>query len=297
MRKRGVYTVFCIDLCVSSESDTTDGAKRIRRIYLYADAVPSTRLVGLLRVGVGCGCCRRISAVTDVLSTPDSQTECSGEKKARGLCHGGDSLAGDVIERVCQSTPSRRVWCGTIAKNRKTRGMEVDLGRNMACVFLNNRVCEPQFVSLDELRVHRGVPIVYGTYRFARETSKVLGVKVFVAPWKLSYADGNGNQYRFVRASADVPVSVLYRPVKPKVSSSGSYSGGAPYMGPMAEGAASELTLRVERLALDSQKHIVNRVMFSGDFRIESGEDVRNFIIGPGDCLSEFDAFLVESRS
>jgi len=68
-------------------------------------------------------------------------------------------------------------------------------------------------------------------------------------------------------------------------------------MGPMAEGAASELTLRVERLALDSQKHIVNRVMFSGDFRIESGEDVRNFIIGPGDCLSEFDAFLVESRS
>jgi hypothetical protein len=48
------------------------------------------------------------------------------------------------------------------------------------------------------------------------------------AEWILNFADGSGNRYTIASDAADANAHLVYEPITPEQSSSGTYSGGSP---------------------------------------------------------------------
>lgn len=92
----------------------------------------------------------------------------------------------------------------------------------------------------------------------------------------VAYYDGSANEYHFRGGSVE------YRPVKPEESSSGRYSGGAPFKRPL-DGAMSAKIANAFNAAIDAKTaQISNRVMLSGVIAIQCGKESREWIIAPG---------------
>ena len=118
------------------------------------------------------------------------------------------------------------------------------------------------------------------------------------APWSIHYADGAANVYRFEQRSAGAEVSFEYVPVTPEMSSTGSYSGGAPHRARLAAGDArvAELWRRVEGLEADTASHADARAKGTGAFRIRTPSGTRAFIVQQGARLDEIHSFLAGFR-
>ncbi len=114
------------------------------------------------------------------------------------------------------------------------------------------------------------------------------------SPWSIQYADGAANVYRFEQGSAGGEVSFEYVPVTPEMSSTGSYSGGAPHQARLAAGDArvAELWRRVETIEADTASHTDARAKGTGAFRIATPSGTREFIVEQGAVLAEIHRFM-----
>jgi hypothetical protein len=117
-------------------------------------------------------------------------------------------------------------------------------------------------------------------------------------PWTIHYADGAANVYRFSQSSADGEVSFEYVPVTPKMSSTGTYSGGEPHRAVLAADDARivELWRRVERLEADTASHGPDRNTGTGAFTITAPSGRRDFIVEQGAALDEIHQFMAGFR-
>lgn len=116
------------------------------------------------------------------------------------------------------------------------------------------------------------------------------------APWSLTYRDGSNNSFWASQQDAGAQVTARYSPVKPEHSSSGTYSGGAPWEGKLSPAQADELWRRVRAMQKESKLHQRNRTMGSGSFTLESGGEKRALLIGRCQALAGLDSFLESLR-
>lgn len=112
------------------------------------------------------------------------------------------------------------------------------------------------------------------------------------AYWTLDYSDGSANQYHFEQRSKDAAVSFRYVPVRPEESSTGMYSGGEPRQGRLTAGQAHELKRRLTDLESDAALRVEERGKGTGDFRVQTPEGTRGFLIRMGPEIRRFDDFL-----
>jgi len=110
--------------------------------------------------------------------------------------------------------------------------------------------------------------------------------------WTLDYADGSANQYHFEQRSRDSPLSFRYVPVRPEESSTGMYSGGEPRQGRLTAGQARELKRRLADLESNAALQTEERGKGTGDFRVQTPEGMRSFLIRMGPEIRRFDEFL-----
>ncbi|MCA9675553.1 MAG: hypothetical protein H6709_13415 [Kofleriaceae bacterium] len=110
--------------------------------------------------------------------------------------------------------------------------------------------------------------------------------------WTLRYADGAANAYEVVGAGADVDVA--YVPVTPRDSSSGTYSGGAPWRVRIdaSDPRIEELWRRVDALASVASSGDGGRAMGTGAFTVTRDGTTRTFVVAPGPGLDAFDALI-----
>jgi hypothetical protein len=92
----------------------------------------------------------------------------------------------------------------------------------------------------------------------------------------VTYADGNGNAY-VVRGG-----TVEYRPVTPRESSSGRYSGGPPWKRVVDAAALAEIARTLDAAIDAKASHIPNRVMMSGQITVTCGDEHGRWILAPG---------------
>lgn len=115
-------------------------------------------------------------------------------------------------------------------------------------------------------------------------------------PQTVRFSDGSGNRYTVTRAE-DGSAQLVYEPVTPKESSSGTYSGGAPADVMLSLEKSSELWERVFALQNNSSSHIGARSMGTGAFVMSGPEGEARFLVRMGEELREFDRFMTELRS
>lgn len=115
---------------------------------------------------------------------------------------------------------------------------------------------------------------------------------VLKAYWTLDYSDGSANQYHFEQRSKDGAVSFRYVPVRPEESSTGMYSGGEPRQGRLTARQARELKRRLAELESDAALRTEERGKGTGDFRVQTPEGTRGFLIRMGPEIRRFDEFL-----
>lgn len=113
----------------------------------------------------------------------------------------------------------------------------------------------------------------------------------------VSYHDGSGNHFQFW---LDVPSGLelfSFSPVLPASSSSGTYSGGKPNSGVLAQAIVAELLRQLkllEETAADFQPS--GRLMGSGTFScLRDGEIVR-YSVPRGEYLRKFDTFVLQFK-
>lgn len=118
-------------------------------------------------------------------------------------------------------------------------------------------------------------------------------------PWRIVYADGSANAYRFAQTSAGAPVSFEYVPVTPETSSTGHYSGGDPHAADLSPDDAriDELWRRIDALAADTASHTPDRAKGTGAFTIETPAGTRQLLIARGAALDAFHAFAAAFRA
>ncbi len=117
------------------------------------------------------------------------------------------------------------------------------------------------------------------------------------AEWILNFADGSGNRYTITSDAADANAHLVYEPITPEQSSSGTYSGGSPVDRQISAKNTSELWRRVAALQNDSSQHSETRSMGTGTFRTQNAEGEARFLIRMGATLSDFTAFLTSLRT
>lgn len=109
------------------------------------------------------------------------------------------------------------------------------------------------------------------------------------APWRVTYHDGSGNDFQFDGARGGT--SYAYSPVTPEQSSSGTYSGGAPASGTLADEQVVALWKHVLELEAATAEHTKERGMGTGAFVIVTPTSARTFLVKRGDLLRAFDEF------
>jgi hypothetical protein len=112
-------------------------------------------------------------------------------------------------------------------------------------------------------------------------------------PWSLVYADGSANVYTF-EASAD-GVDVVYEPVTPERSSTGTYSGGEPFHARLDgdDPRLQSLWRLVVGLEADPSRHAAERCKGDGAFTITDGGGTRRFLVERG-ALDALESLLVD---
>lgn len=78
------------------------------------------------------------------------------------------------------------------------------------------------------------------------------------APWTVVVADGSANVYHCSHAVGAAP-RFEYRPVTPKQSSTGTYSGGPPRSGPMTDAQVDVLWEQVDAAVTNMAEHVESR--------------------------------------
>lgn len=103
----------------------------------------------------------------------------------------------------------------------------------------------------------------------------------------VTYADGSGNLYVLSGARLE------YRPVTPETSSSGTYSGGAPFALTLTGSQRAEL-VRALAAGIDARgAQLQQRVMTSGQISIECAGETRRWILSSACAeLREIEATL-----
>lgn len=106
------------------------------------------------------------------------------------------------------------------------------------------------------------------------------------------YHDGSGNGYIFAGGSVE------YRPVQLEESSSGKYSGGAPFTRPIDARTYGTIANALNAAIDAKSTHIPNRTMLSGAIRVKCGNESRDWIIAPGSAaLVTIETLLQELRN
>jgi hypothetical protein len=113
-------------------------------------------------------------------------------------------------------------------------------------------------------------------------------------PWSITYHDGSGNGYRLWQN--DAVAHFEYTPVTPAMSSSGTYSGGAPARGDLTAAQVRELWTSIDALARETSLHANARAKGTGAFTTTTPTASNTFLIRSGDRLHELDAALARIR-
>ena len=116
------------------------------------------------------------------------------------------------------------------------------------------------------------------------------------APWSVSYHDGSNNGFACQQRTASGAVTAEYRPMTPERSSSGTYSGGAPWHGTVSTDHVKALWRMLRGLQAAKDQHVINRVMGSGSFKLETPGGETLFTIRHGGELARLDNFLEQLR-
>lgn len=118
------------------------------------------------------------------------------------------------------------------------------------------------------------------------------------ADFTLDYADGSANRYRVVCAAGSADAEVIYTPVTPRQSSSGVYSGGAPWRARLLAGDArlAALLEQVSALERDGSLHVEARSKGTGAVTLTTAASTRSFLVAPGAALRALDAALAALR-
>jgi len=124
------------------------------------------------------------------------------------------------------------------------------------------------------------------------EGTKKQGATVDIAPkaesLKASVSDGSGNHYTFsavLKAGAYEQGRVVYSPVQPDESSSGTYSGGKPFDRPLPPARSSDIWNTLLALQGKSDIHVQARRMGTGSINISSDAGSESFLIQGGPDL------------
>lgn len=116
-------------------------------------------------------------------------------------------------------------------------------------------------------------------------------------PWRVSYSDFSANRFSFSQTSPDKAAKVIYDPVTPMESSSGTYSGGSWKETTLDEATVARLWELVEEMASATDQHADRRRKMTGSFRVSvEGGVGRHFLMNSGDLLREFNAFVEPFR-
>ncbi len=111
--------------------------------------------------------------------------------------------------------------------------------------------------------------------------------------WSITYGDRSGNVFYF---QGPPEHRFRYSPVRPEMSSSGTYSGGAPKEGALSAKEAQGLWARVKALQARPEVHAQQRMKGTGDFTVQSAQGEQRFIVKSGAALREFEAALAPYR-
>ncbi len=111
-------------------------------------------------------------------------------------------------------------------------------------------------------------------------------------PWRVSYADGNGNGFEFEQTSTDASTRFSYSPITPERSSSGTYSGGEPAAGTLDLEQTTQLWQHLLRLEADASLRSESRDKGTGAFVLVTPSGERAFIVVRGEQLAKLDELL-----
>lgn len=89
------------------------------------------------------------------------------------------------------------------------------------------------------------------------------------------YADGSGNQWVLQAGTVE------YVPVRPEQSSSGMYSGGAPWKAALSAAQYAEIAQAIDRAIATKEAHAARREKMTGAIELRCGEEKASFIIAP----------------
>jgi len=94
-----------------------------------------------------------------------------------------------------------------------------------------------------------------------------------------TYSDGSGNSYIITSTS------IKYKPVTPDLSSSGTYSGGKPEEKEISEEQYKNIANIIIEAISDNSILIKNRLMGSGQIKIQDADNSSIFILKHGSEL------------
>lgn len=92
-----------------------------------------------------------------------------------------------------------------------------------------------------------------------------------------TYSDGSGNTYIVT------PNSIEYKPVTPQLSSSGFYNGGTYKKKEISEAEYKNITDIINEAISDTRILITNRVMGSGQIKIQDNNNISVYILKPNE--------------
>jgi hypothetical protein len=99
------------------------------------------------------------------------------------------------------------------------------------------------------------------------------------APWSVHVADGSANVYHCEHVVGGEP-RFEYKPVTPKQSSTGTYSGGPPRKGPMTAAQVEALWREVDAAVSNMAEHVENRG--KGTVKIDADGHTKAHVIVTG---------------
>jgi hypothetical protein len=111
-------------------------------------------------------------------------------------------------------------------------------------------------------------------------------------PWSIRYSDGAANSYS-IDGDGD-GARLVYRPIRPEESSTGTYSGGDPRSGRLDAAQVATLWQRVAALEGNRAIHQEDRNKGTGMFNVKDATGERGFIIQMGADIRAFDDYLRE---
>ena len=104
---------------------------------------------------------------------------------------------------------------------------------------------------------------------------------------RISYGDGNGNQYNIK------PESIEYLPIKPHLSSSGIYNGGDHVKKTITQHQYETLLSIFNEAVANEASHVKDRVKGSGAITIRKGYTEISRILSPNsETLNEIERIL-----